>query len=70
MKKIAINVFVLPFFFIWLIYYLAYAVILLMQGYRLQEAVNIVVEKSTRDVNTIFVISAMLWIYIILLITK
>jgi hypothetical protein len=41
-----------------------------MQGYRLQEAVNIVVEKSTRDVNTIFVISAMLWIYIILIITK
>jgi hypothetical protein len=63
-------IYTLPYFIIWIFLYFIYGIILLFRGEQVENIVNNVIKKSAQDVNTIYVVTTMMWIYIILIISK
>lgn len=60
--------FILPFLPIFMIFILTNGLICFQKGYTIEEAMGLMMQKTHESMNHIYIITTILWIYIIFLI--
>lgn len=60
--------FILPFIPIFIIFVVTNGLIFFQRGYTMEEAIGIMMQKTNESINHVYVITTILWIYIIFLI--
>jgi hypothetical protein len=60
--------FILPFLPIFIIFIIIYGFISVQKGYTMEEAMGLMMQRTYESMNHIYIITTMIWIYIIFLI--